>query len=76
MLRAYSFHPELIDVLELGQFPHLADVAGAREDAKGKVCIEVNVTAFNVQGLDEGMLELSVRELLLQYGLDAGWIEE
>nr|MDQ3399363.1 hypothetical protein [Deinococcota bacterium] len=51
----------------------LMDVAYALEDAKGKVRVEVQLNADNPSGLDESLLELSVRELLAQHGLNANW---
>lgn len=49
------------------------DVAYALEDAKGKVSVEVRLSAENPAGLDESLLELNVRELLAQQGLRADW---
>lgn len=63
------------DDLEIAQLPVLVDVASALEDAKGKVGIAVVITASNPGGLDETLLDLSVRELLMQHGLAATWEE-
>ena len=63
------------DSLEVGQLPTLVDVVYALEDAKGKVRIQVVLTATNAAGLDETTLDLSVRELVAQHGLDAKWEE-
>ena len=66
--------------LPLEKIPNLVDVVKALEDAKGdaqgEVTIEALVSAHNPEGLDEGLLELNVREIISQYGLDATWEED
>jgi len=51
------------------------DVADAFKDAKGEVHLQAIVTATNAEGLDESTLELSVREVIDQNGLEVEWEE-
>ena len=62
--------------LDFSQIPQLLDVAGALQDAGGATRITVEMEAVNPSGLDETALELNVREVLSQYGLEAVWEEE
>lgn len=62
--------------LDLAQIPQLVDVAGALQDAGGSLRITVDMEAVSPSGLDETALELNVREVLSQYGLEAVWTEE
>lgn len=54
----------------------LLDLEQALQDAKGKVTISLSITAENASGLDQTFLDLSVRELLSQYGLSPEWQED
>lgn len=62
--------------VSMTQVPNLLDLFGALQDAKGQVQMEVRLTASNPGGLDQAMLDLSVRELIEQYGLRADWHQE
>jgi hypothetical protein len=64
------------DALQITQIPTLIDVANALEDAKGEVSIEAVIAASNSAGLDESVLEMSVRELLSQHDLAVEWEED
>jgi hypothetical protein len=63
------------DHLQIADLPKLVDIASALEDAGGTIKIEARLTATNAGGLDETVLELSVQELISQFGLDAEWLE-
>lgn len=58
--------------------PQIIDVVDALEGANGRVHISLTIKAEgkDAAGLNEGMLEMNVRELLLQYGLEADWQTE
>lgn len=60
----------------LTQMPALLDVFNALKDAKGQVQMEVRLTATNPAGLDQAMLDLSVKELIDQHGLNVDWHQE
>lgn len=60
----------------LTQIPTLIDLFNALKDAKGQVQMEVRLTASNPQGLDQAMLDLSVKELIDQHGLNVDWHQE
>ncbi|WP_135230540.1 DUF499 domain-containing protein [Deinococcus fonticola] len=60
----------------LPQIPTLLDLFSALQDAKGQVKLEVKLTATNPAGLDQAMLDLSVRELLDQHGVKVDWQQE
>lgn len=61
--------------LQIADLPKLVDIASALEDAGGTITIEARLTAANADGLDETVLELSVQELISQFGLNAEWQE-
>jgi len=61
--------------LPMSQIADLVNVVGALEDAGGEVSIRVNLTAANPDGLDETMVEMNVREVLSQSGLQPDWEE-
>jgi hypothetical protein len=57
--------------LPLDKIPVLVDLVKGLKEARGReVGLEVVLTALNPQGLDPTVLELVVRELLHQHGLD------
>ena len=58
------------------QVPNLLDLFNALQDAKGDVRMEVKLTASNPAGLDQAMLDLSVKELIDQLGLRVDWHQE
>ncbi|MFB9993405.1 DUF499 domain-containing protein [Deinococcus oregonensis] len=60
----------------LTQVPTLLDLFNALRDAKGQVQMKVELTASNPTGLDQAMLDLSVKELIDQYGLRVDWHQE
>lgn len=60
----------------LAQVPALLDVFSGLKDAKGQVQMEVRLTASNPAGLDQAMLDLSVKELIDQHGLRVDWHQE
>ena len=60
----------------LTQVPTLLDLFNALKDAKGQVIMEVRLNASNPDGLDQAMLDLSVRELIDQHGLNVKWEQE
>jgi len=62
--------------VRLTQIPNLLDLFNALQDAKGDVKMEVKLTANNPGGLDQAMLDLSVKELIDQYGLQVDWHQE
>ncbi len=65
-----------LEQLELSRIPALVDLAKALRDAGGSVHLRVEIEATNPNGLDEGVLNTSARELLDQYGLKYEWHEE
>lgn len=62
--------------LTLTQIPTLLDLFNALQDAKGDVHLEVRLSARNPQGLDQSVLDLSVKELIDQHGLNVEWQQE
>ncbi|ULH14472.1 hypothetical protein MF271_10545 [Deinococcus sp. KNUC1210] len=75
--------PRVVTYVRLGlpnvqptQVPNLLDLFNALQDAKGDVRMEVKLTANNPAGLDQAMLDLSVKELIDQLGLRVDWHQE
>lgn len=62
--------------MPLAQVHTLIDLFDALKDAKGNVRLDVSLTATNPSGLDQTMLDLSVRELIDQHGLNVKWDQE
>lgn len=63
--------------LSSDNIPNLIDVIQALRDAGGSVNLAVEIVATNNEkGLDEGVLSLTVRELLDQNGIEYEWEEE
>lgn len=60
----------------LTQIPTLVDLFNALKDARGQVQLSVTLRASNPSGLDQSLLDLSVRELISQHGLKAEWEQE
>lgn len=62
--------------MPLAQVHTLIDLFDALKDAKGNVRLDMSLTATNPSGLDQTMLDLSVRELIDQHGLNVKWDQE
>ncbi len=63
----------VLETLPVEKVPVLVDLVAALRDAGGQVRIRVELQAENPEGLKKDVLELTVKELLLQHGLTHKW---